>query len=199
MNGLNRITDRLLADAQSEIDATILAAQTEADAIRARYEQQARREREEILARGRKRAGEHKERLAGAAQLEARKMVLTAKQSMLDRAYDMAKEELAKLPEKQTIALLAMLAATGSSSGKEAIILSQKDHKTIGDAVVTAANKALAEKKRPANLVLSPETRNIFGGLLLTDGEVETNCTFESLLRLTKGEIIADAANVLFA
>ena len=80
----------------------------------------------DILARGRRAADERVERLASVAQLDARKLELSAKQEMLARAYDRALEKLTGLPDGAYTDLLAQLAVEASSTGREAVILSPR-------------------------------------------------------------------------
>ena len=48
------------------------------------------------------------------------------------------------------------------------------------------------------HLTLSVQTRPIRGGLILSDGDVEVNCTFETLVRLLRGEMDRTVVEVLF-
>ena len=155
---------------------------------------QAKRESEEILSRGKRNADERVERLASVAQLDARKLELAAKQEMLSKAYDLALEQLVNLPDKEYVDLLADLAVKASSTGKEAVIFSQKDRTRYGKQVVTQAN----ERLKDGHLTMSEQTRPIQGGLILSDGDVEVNCTFETLVRLQRGEMDREVAKVLF-
>ena len=109
MNGIEKITGRINADAQREIDAIAAQAKSEADAISARYNAQAEKEAADILARGKANADERVERLASVAELEAKKMTLAAKQEVLDKAFDKALQELTQLSEEKYVALLAAL------------------------------------------------------------------------------------------
>jgi len=195
MNGIEKITGRISADAQQEIDQISAAAEAEAREITARYEAQSKREYDEILARGKVRAQEREERLASVARLEAKKLVLAAKQEMLDKAFEYAHNELLELPEQDYVKLLSGLAAAASRSGREQVILSQKDRTRFGKQVVTAANEKLGPN---ASLTLSEESRPVKGGLILSDGKVEVNCTFETLIRLQKGKIAGEVAKILF-
>ena len=197
MNGIEKITGRIEADVQREIDAIQADARSQADAIAARYDEQAKRESEDILVRGRRSADERVERLASVAQLEARKLELAAKQELLGEAFDRALEQLLNLPEKEYVALLANLAVKASSTGREQVILSQKDRTRYGKQVVTQANELLAKTGTGA-LTLAESSRPIKGGLILSDGDVEVNCTFETLVRLQRGELERDVAKVLF-
>ena len=195
MNGIEKITGRINDDAQREIDASAAQAKSEADAITARYEAQAEKEAAEILARGKANADERVERLASVAELEAKKMTLAAKQEVLDRAFDKALQDLTQLSEEKYVALLAALAVKAASTGNEKIILSPADRSRYGVKVAEMANSALGKQGK---LTLSEETRDIKGGLLLSDGDVEVNCAFETLVRLTRNQIAGDVAKVLF-
>ena len=86
------------------------------------------------------------------------------------------------------------LAAKASSTGREEVILSQKDRARYGKQVVTQANERLGD----GHLTLSVQTRPIRGGLILSDGDVEVNCTFETLVRLLRGEMDRTVVEVLF-
>ena len=227
MNGIEKITQRIDQDAQSEIDKILGDARAQAAEILARYEAQAQKESEDIVARGEKNAAERQDRLASVAQMEAKKLTLATKQEMLDKAFDLALDRLVSLPDEEYVALLADLAARAATTGREQLIFSQKDRARIGKQVVAAANEklakavapelpdALAESKAGAildkvvsgasaflagtgMLTLSEETRPLRGGFILSDGDVEVNCAFETLVRLERGEISGEVAKALF-
>ena len=94
MNGIEKITQRIDQDAQSEIDKILGDARAQAAEILARYEAQAQKESEDIVARGEKNAAERQDRLASVAQMEAKKLTLATKQEMLDKAFDLALDRL---------------------------------------------------------------------------------------------------------
>ena len=194
MNGIEKITGQIDADVQKEIDELTAQAQAQAAEISAKYEAQAKSDSGAILQKGTQDAAQREERLASVAQLEARKLVLAAKQEMLAKAYDRAMERLTSLPDGEYVGLLAGLAAEASSTGREEVILSQKDRARYGKQVVTQANERLGD----GHLTLSVQTRPIRGGLILSDGDVEVNCTFETLVRLLRGEMDRTVVEVLF-
>lgn len=194
MNGIEKITRRISEDAQTEIDAILDEAKAQAAAITARYEAQARAESEELLARGRKAAGERGERAASVAQLECRKANLAARQAVIEAAFALALEKLRALPEDEYVALLADLAAEAAISGGGALIFSRPDHDRVGERVIRAAN----EKLGGGTLTLAEETRPLNGGFILTSGAVEVNCGFETLLRMKKTELTGEVSAVLF-
>lgn len=198
MTGIEKIVGRIEGDAQAEIDATMAKARAEADEIKARYDAQAAKEFNDILTRGKKAAAEREERLASSAQMEANKLTLSAKQDMLDAAFELALKQLCELGPKDYVELLAKLAVRASTTGREQLILSQKDRKPYGVKVAQRANKLLADAGKTGELTLSSQSGSFQGGLLLSDGDVEVNCTFETLVRLTRSEMAGKVAKVLF-
>ncbi len=198
MNGIEKITSRILDDAKNEAQEVLDRATEEAQEVLAQFQAQADREYEELTRRGAERANEREKNLEGASLLEVRKQTLAAKQDTLDRAFTMAAEKLSALTGDDYIALLATLAAKSTYGGNEQIILSPEDAKEYGKAVIKKANALLKEQGKEANLTLSSETRPTGGGLILNDGNIETNCTFETLLRLTRNNVASEVANTLF-
>lgn len=198
MQGIENITGRIQADAQAEIDRIQADARREAERIRAGYAARADREAADILSRGERSARERGSRLVSAAQMEARKMTLAAKQEMLDRAFDLALEQLLGLEQPEYIQLLAGLAAS-AGEGTETIILNAADRERCGAQVVAQANLAMTKAGKPGQFTLSDQTRPIRGGLLLSDGAVEVNCALETLVRLQRGELTGEVSRLLFS
>ena len=227
MNGIEKITGQIDADVQKEIDDALAQARRQAGEIEARYAAQAEAQAEEIRRRGQRDAALRRERLVDMARLEARKRLLSAKQDMVGQAFDLALKKLVELPEQDYIALLANLAVAASRTGQEQVIFSQKDRARYGKQVVTTANEILAKRVSPklpeeltasragaildrvvtgasavlsgtGMLTLAEESRPMAGGLILRDGRVETNCSFEVLIHLQRDALSAEVARVLF-
>ena len=194
MEGIEKITAQILQDTEAEVTRMLEETEQKMKALDQSAQEQADRESADILARGRRAADERLERLKSAAKMEQRKLELAAKQEMLAKAYDRAMERLTSLPDEDYVGLLAGLAAEASSTGREEVILSQKDRARYGKQVVTQANERLGD----GHLTLSVQTRPIRGGLILSDGDVEVNCTFETLVRLLRGEMDRTVVEVLF-
>lgn len=193
MNGIEKITQLIESDAQAEIDRILGDARGEAARIAAQYQGQADAEAAELAAKNEKAAAEREERLVSAAQMEARKVTLGAKQEMVEKAYIRALEKLCAMPDEQYAAVLADLLVQASSSGREEAVFSKEDRERVGKAAVEKANKASGKK-----LVLSAETQPIRGGFILKDKNVEVNCTFETLVRLQKAETAGAVVKKLF-
>lgn len=205
MNGIEKITGQIDADVQKEIDAALDQARAQAQEIQTRYASQAEAQAEAIRRKGEQDAALRQERLVDVAKLEARKTLLAAKQDMVGQAFDLALKKLLELPDQEYISLLAKLAVAASRTGREQVIFSQKDRSRYGKQAVTMANDMLAKKAGPraaesaGMLTLAEESRPMAGGLILRDGRVETNCSFEVLIHLQRDALSAEVARALFA
>ncbi len=227
MNGIEKITGQIEADAKAEAQAVLSKAQAEADAITAEFEARIAKEQAAAAQKSQAAAAQREERLASVAALDARKDLLGAKQEMVSKAFDMAMEKLCSLPDEQYIDLLANLAVKAASTGRETVIFSQKDRNRVGKAVVMKANEELAKRVAPrlpeelgetktgaflekvvtgasaliagtGMLTLSEKTAPIQGGIILADGDVEVNCAFETLIRLARNDLSGQVAKLLF-
>ena len=227
MNGIEKITARIEADSKAEVAAILAEGQERAAAVRAEYEAKAAAQAKAAEEAGLLAAQRQRERLESAAQMDAKKQMLAAKQETLDAAFAAAKAKLLALDDEQYAELLAKLAVKAAKSGREEIVLNERDRARVGAQVVSKANAMLAAASAPgvaenlkgskagdllskvvtganaiiqgtALLTLSRETAEMEGGLILRDGNVEVNCAFETQLRVLREDMASAVAAVLF-
>ena len=230
MNGIEKITARIETDAKNEIAEILREGEAKAAQIRSGYQAQAEAAAKAADAAGKEAAQRQAERLEGAAQMEAKKMLLAAKQSCMDAAFEKAHKRLQSLPEGEYAELLARMAVRAAKTGREEIILSARDRERVGPQVAAKANAILAEAVAPeaaekaaksggkagkvlskvvtgasallqgtAMLALAQDTREMDGGLILREGQVEVNCASETQLRVLREDMTAEVAAILFA
>ena len=193
MNGIDKITQRIGADTQAEIDRILADAAVQAEAAADKFRTQAEAEDRDLLAKSERAAAEREERLVSAAQMEARKTVLAAKQAVMEETYAKALEKLRNLSETRYVEVLTELLLQAAPHGAGEVLFSAQDRETVGQAAVDAANG-----KSGGKLTLSGETAPIQGGFILKDGNVEVNCAFDTLVRLQKAETAGQVAQRLF-
>ncbi len=193
MNGMEKITARMKEDAARSLSE--LNAQTEQELRRIREESAARAEKERETAGGHARlaAQERYERLCSAAEMETRKLTLSAKQEVLAETYDRALEILCSMPREEYLSLLVHLLKAAGGKGDEKIALSAKDRDEMGETLVERANKELN-----AHYTLAGEAADIRAGLVLISEECDVNCSFETLLALSREKTERGAAKLLF-
>ncbi|MBS4960675.1 MAG: hypothetical protein KHZ62_07665 [Clostridiales bacterium] len=198
MEGIEKLTGRIANEADEQVNSILAAAQKEAGELILAKETEAKAFYEEAVEKGKKAASQKIERMESVARLEIKKQMLSVRQNMISEAFRLAEEALTKLDEAKKIELLAALAAESSESGKEEMILTKSDKDQLGEKVAEKANEFLSTKGKTAQLTVSSDTREISGGLILKDGSIEINCSFETLLRFRREELAADVSDILF-
>ena len=197
MKGTEKIIEHIRADAQAAADGIIAEAEKKAAAITEDYAKKAEAVYAEKLKAGEKACSDKVEGANRIAGMEARKSILALKQEMVNASFNRAAELITALPEEKYVKLLAGLAAEASVTGDEKIVLNSRDA-AIADKVIAAANAELAKAGKTAKLGLSDKVGTFAGGLVLQRSNIEVNCTVELLVELTRGEMSAELAGVLF-
>ena len=197
MKGIDKITARIEAEGTAE--AARLAEETalRCKEIAAAGEAKAQERYWQRVKEGTKSAEERGRRLAKTADMEARKSILTTKQTIVAETFRRAEEKLLALSGEEYLDFLASLAARASSTGGEEIILAEKD-KALGQEVLTRANGLLSGAGKPAKLTLSVRTGDHAAGLILRQGNISVNCTVEALMGQVREEMAAEVAGLLF-
>ena len=195
MKGTEKIIAHIRADAQAQADAILAQAEQQCAEIRDGYDKQAAEHYSEKIRAGVKACQDEVDSRLRIDQMEGRKSILAVKQELVALAFDRALEALCNLPEDEYVAFLANLAAKASVSRDEEIILNARDRAAVGQKVVDAANTRLGSGK----LTLAEDTGDFAGGLILRRGNVEANCTAELLVELSRGDLSAEIAGILFA
>ena len=126
--------------------------------------------------------------------METRNLTLSAKQKVLAETYDRALEILCSMPREEYLSLLVRLLKAAGGKGDEKIALSAKDCDEMGETLVERANKELN-----AHYTLAGEAADIRAGLVLISKECDVNCSFETLLALSREKTERGAAKLLFA
>jgi V/A-type H+-transporting ATPase subunit E len=194
MKGTEKIIAHIQADAKAQADAILAQGEQQCAEIRQSYEEKAKERYGEKIRNGVKVCQDNITSVERLNQMEAKKAVLALKQEMVSKSFDKAVQQLVALPEEQYVALLAKLAAQASVTGDEEIVLNAKDQAAVGSAVVEKVNSLVPNGK----LVLSSETGDFAGGLILKRGSIEANCTIELMVELCRGDMSAQLAKVLF-
>jgi V/A-type H+/Na+-transporting ATPase subunit E len=197
MNGIEKITARITAEAEEAAAAVTADAEKAAESVRTAYKKKADEAYETRMNAGNEEIRRDSERAERAARLQGRKDTLALKQSILSRAYDKAKEKLLALPRGQYCEFLASQAGNAAVTGHETVVLNSQD-KPMGETIVSRANEIAASRGLPAALTLSDESGDFSGGLKLREGSVEVNCTVDTLLDLGRSRLDAEVAAILF-
>ncbi len=198
MNGIEKITARIEADAREEAAAIRREAERKSAALRAEFDAEAQNAYQKLIRDGVKATEQRVERLLRAAEMDSKKEILSVKQEMVSKAFVLALKKIADLPEDEYAGFFGKLAAEASRSGAEEIIFNEADASGRGKKVVKAANDHLKDKGMHGKLTMSAEKRGITGGFILKDGDIEVNCAAETLTESVRSEMAARVAEVMF-
>jgi len=190
---IENITSKILSDAQNNADSSLKSAESTKQELL----NKAKAEAEAIIKTEAEKAAndavELKNRRVSAAELQGRKMLLSAKQEAIKKSFGAAIEKLKAMPEDEYLSFLGQeIIKIPNCEGT--IVLNAKDRENIGERLVKAVNEKLGAEK----IVLSKNTVKASGGFVLKKGSVEINNTFETLLDSMKDELTGSIANALF-
>lgn len=196
MDGINKIIERINAAAAEECAVIAQEAAAACEAVRADYAQKVQSAYESAMQSGEVDVSLDAERIVRNANLNARKEVLSVKQEVLEVAFAAAKKKIVELPEDKYVAWMVAMASQASDGAGE-IILSQKDSK-LGAEIVAKVNEALVAKGKKGELTVSSETRDMDAGFVLRNGNLEFNCSVDTILDMNRQGIAAKVAADLF-
>jgi len=199
MDGIHKITERITAEAQEEIAAMQAETAEKCRTIKEEYNQKAQDEYWRLIREGTKDCETQVKRLAGTAEMEAKKSVLSMKQEAVARVFKEAENRLCALPEEKYVDFLARQAALAANTGLEEIIFNARDRAGCAKAVTRAANDLLKKRGLLPKLTVAPEIGTFKGGLIVKQGDIEVNCTVEKLVELSRSALVTQVAGVLFS
>ncbi len=190
---LEDIKKKILEDAKKEADEIIEAAKKQADEIiekakkeienlKLSYEKKAKEEYEETIRRGKI-----------TADLEVKKMLLAKKRELINRVYEEALTVLKKMNAKKYAKNMEMLLKQAVEKGDEVVIVSENE-RVINEDFIAKINE-----KYNFNLKLSDQKGSFIGGFILSQGDIDVNCSFEMLLEAAKDELEPKVVSKLFA
>ena len=198
MKGIDRICSRLVTDAEAEIAALNAETAAKCEAILAEYKQKAQEEYATRMQEGTKASETRMQRLNSTAEMEAKKAILAFKQGEVAKIFDAAANQLANLPKDEYVHFLAKLAAEAATYGTEELIFNARDAVAVGKETEKAANALLRQKGLTGGLTVAEETREIPGGVIIRQGNIEVNCAVDTLVQLNRNELASQVAEILF-
>ncbi len=196
MNNIESIIKRIADDAQAQAQQKIDEAQAEAKQILADYEQQAKTLSQQTQERAQKEAAVIAERVESQSGLIRRNMMLQYKRQAIEQAFQKALEVLCAQENDKQVELLSSAAAKYITSDAQ-VLLNEKDSAAFGQSLIDAISEKLKAQNKPYAVSLSPKPASIQGGMILAEGNIETNLSYEILIKNMRDELEAEVAKVL--
>jgi V/A-type H+-transporting ATPase subunit E len=190
---LAEIKKKIETEARKEADAILAAARAEAEkikketdreikAIEASYAERFNSEQPEILRRRKI-----------VASLDVNRIELGVKQQAISDSFSEAVNLMANLPGDKYLALAEKLLLKAVETGEEVL------QTGAGGKHITGEWLSKFNEKHGKKLTLGDSRIDASGGFILKNGNIETNCTWEMLVRWIKDDLEAEVAKRLFS
>ncbi|MFQ6092862.1 MAG: V-type ATP synthase subunit E [bacterium] len=196
---IDRIAQRIMADAEAEVKRIGAETDQKIEALRAETAETIAGIEQKAQDDGAKEAREQKRRIISRAQAEMRKELLEEKQKLIDRAFQQALKSLVELDEDRYAALMKKLLLESVETGDEEVILTPQSRGRSWAEVLSEVNRELSARGLKGQLTLSKENRTMAGGFVLRRGKKEINCALELIVGSLREELESEVARALFS
>ncbi len=190
MKGKEEILKKIIKDAQkiatSTLDEGVLKAQeliniaeNDAKIYRTRHRQESQKEREDIL-----------RRKITVANLEAKKIMLSAKQQILGKVFE---ESITAIRDDLTAYKAMLKGMIQQADNGDTLTISKLDKDIVTESFVNSALKSKGIK-----VTLNKKLGDFKGGIVLSNEVSNKNFTLETELALLRNDIEPEIAQMLF-
>lgn len=219
MTGLEKVTGKILADAEADARVILERAEAECEAIKAKYAAATEAEVEKLTDECDRECQALIIRARSSAAMAKRNAVLEARAKLIDDAYATAEKQIRSMSGEQYLDLLQKMLRSALKSQLEGeeesmrlygedispavyeVVLNSRDRETYGEKLLEAYRAGYGARLSPVvlqRLRLAPDTAPIDGGLVLRCGPVETNCSLSMLMAANRRETEAKVSRILF-
>jgi V/A-type H+-transporting ATPase subunit E len=219
MTGLEKVTGKIIADAEADARVILDRAEAECAAVKEKYAAATEAELEKMREENDRECQSLIIRARSSAAMAKRNALLEARAALLDEAYALAERQIKNMNSEQYLDLLQKMlrsALKNQLAGEEEsmrlygediapaayeVILNSRDRDTYGETLLPAFKTgygARLPETAHAKLRLADETAPIDGGLVLRCGPVETNCSLAMLMAENRRETEAKVSRILF-
>lgn len=193
MSGIDKIIQQIESETAKACDSVVGSAQQKADAVIAA----AQKEADQIVADGKEKTALHvadiKKRGDSAADLEEKRVMLTAKQHIISEMLNKGLEEAKNLPDDEYFELIKKMVAKYSQPEDGVILFGERDKKRLPSGFIAQLGQVAK-----GGVTLSDETAPIEAGFILRYGGIEQNCSFDAIFAGEAEELCDKAGRLLF-
>ena len=219
MTGLEKVTGKIIADAEADAREILDKAEAECAAIREKYATETAAELEALREQSDRECQALIVRARSSAAMAKRNAILEARAAILDEAYATAEKQVRSMGGEQYLELLQKMLRSALKRQLEGeaeslrlygedispdvyeVVLNSRDRGSYGDKLMAAFRAGFGAKFPPAALAklrLAHDTAPIDGGMILRCGPVETNCSLAMLMAENRRETEAKVSRILF-
>lgn len=196
MNNIESIVKKIADDAKLSAEQKIAEAQQEAQQIVSDYQAQADKIMQDAQAQAQKQASVIAERVESQSGLIRRNLMLQYKREAIEQAFQKSLEVLCAQDADKQVTLLSD-AAVKYLSADAKVILNKKDKAAFGEKLVSEISRKLQAANKNYSVSLSADAGSMQGGMILAEGSIETNLSYEILVKNIRDELEGEVAKVL--
>lgn len=183
MSNLDNIINEILQDADKEAKFLIDEAKKEVECLVGERKAEARKEADKIVGKAKVEAVQLKDRMVSSSNLTSRDMVLVAKQEMIDKVFELAKEKLMNLDSEKYLKFIENSLKNLEIKENTEILLTAKEKEKAGDKLF--------------GIKVSDDV--VESGFSLKTGKIILNNEFSSIVDLAKEDLEQEVAEKLFS
>jgi len=180
MAELNRLTDRIIDEANKAAEEILSEAKAKVERIEVNSKNQSESKYRAIVEKGEQEAATLKERLRSNAILKARDNELKVKQEVIQRVYEAALKDMKNIDSEKYVEYIK----NNATFSEDTILIVQEDKFEL-----------MKENFPSANI---SGDRFTDSGFIEVSGGIEKNFTFDAQLNYIKDEVQGEIAKVLF-
>ena len=192
MNNIESIVKKIADDAKLSAEQKI----AEAQQIESDYQAQADKIMQDAQAQAQKQASVIAERVESQSGLIRRNLMLQYKREAIEQAFQKSLEVLCAQDADKQVTLLSD-AAVKYLSADAKVILNEKDKAAFGEKLVSEISRKLQAANKNYSVSLSADAGSMQGGMILAEGSIETNLSYEILVKNIRDELEGEVAKVL--
>ncbi len=192
MNGLEKLTQKIIADARAEADDITMAAEAQAKQIIEKGAEDAQKAKTVVIENARIQAVLLKSSAESSAHSEGRRLQLSTKISAINRVFEDALIFLQNQDPLQYFDLMKQLIEKYATGNPCVLEFSPADMERM------PADFSAFLSSAYGTITLRTAGRDLGGGFIIKCGGVEENCTFASMLSAGREQLEDEIAKVLF-
>ncbi|WP_346920166.1 V-type ATP synthase subunit E [Clostridium sp. UBA7339] len=198
MSNLDNLTSKIIKDAEVKKIEILNEATVKADEIIKKKTEDANKKASSILQKAEMESKTIKERIISKTDLEIRNKKLLAKQQVIEKVFEAAKEKLKAMNAEEFTKFIKNSIMALDIHGDEEIIINPVDRDKLPEKFLAEVNKALISKGKLGNLKFNVKTHEIDGGFILSKNGIEINNSFDELVNSLKYELEYKVGKILF-
>ncbi|MCK5128998.1 MAG: V-type ATP synthase subunit E [Clostridiales bacterium] len=196
MQGIDKIIEKIITDANKDAETTASQTQVQIDAIRKKHVDETKHQIDVMNKEAAQKAEQYKQRAKTMADLDRRRNHLAIKRELVEVAFDKATTKIKGLDEKAYVEFIEKILIKIAEEDGE--IIAGKNEQYITTSVIDGAIGKLAKQGIDSKMKLAEQKADFEGGFILRNGKIETNCTIDMIVNTAKRDLEQDVASILF-